>query len=69
MALKQVVVIDYGMGNLRSVAKAAEHVANSQTRIIVTQNPQDVADADAVIFPGQGCCKSLYAGFAKHRHD
>lgn len=58
MSLKQVVVIDYGMGNLRSVAKAAEHVANSQTRILVTQNPQDVIDADAVIFPGQGAAKA-----------
>lgn len=58
MSLKQVVVIDYGMGNLRSVAKAAEHVANSQTRILVTQNPKDVIDADAVIFPGQGAAKA-----------
>ena len=58
MTLKQVVVIDYGMGNLRSVAKAAEHVADSQTRIHVSQKPQDILDADAIIFPGQGAAKA-----------
>ena len=58
MSQKLVAVIDYGMGNLRSVSKAAEHVADNNTRIIVTSNPNDVADADAVIFPGQGAAKA-----------
>lgn len=58
MTQKLVAVIDYGMGNLRSVSKAAEHVADSNTRIIVTQNPDDIHNADAVIFPGQGAAKA-----------
>lgn len=58
MTQKLVAVIDYGMGNLRSVSKAAEHVADSNTRIIVTQNPSDILNADAVIFPGQGAAKA-----------
>lgn len=58
MSQKLVVVVDYGMGNLRSVAKAAEHVADSQTRILVTQDPLDIESADAVIFPGQGAAKA-----------
>lgn len=55
---KLVTVVDYGMGNLRSVAKAAEHMANSNTRILVTNKAEDIADADSVIFPGQGAAKA-----------
>ena len=58
MNQKLVAVIDYGMGNLRSVSKAAEHVAPSNTRIAVTHDPQIIADADAIIFPGQGAAKA-----------
>lgn len=55
---KLVAVIDYGMGNLRSVSKAAEHVADASTRIVVTSDAELVQQADAVIFPGQGAAKA-----------
>lgn len=58
MNQKLVAVVDYGMGNLRSVAKAAEHVAPMNTRIIVTHKPEDLDAADAIIFPGQGAAKA-----------
>jgi glutamine amidotransferase len=58
MDQKLVAVIDYGMGNLRSVAKAAEHVAPANTRIIVTHDPDEIELADAIIFPGQGAAKA-----------
>lgn len=48
-----IAVIDYGMGNLRSVFKAIEHVAPG-SRVVVTGNPDDVAEAGRVVFPGQG---------------
>ncbi|MCU0808198.1 MAG: imidazole glycerol phosphate synthase subunit HisH [Candidatus Contendobacter sp.] len=48
-----IAIIDYGMGNLRSVAKALEHVAPG-ARVIVTQNRHDILHADRVVFPGQG---------------
>jgi glutamine amidotransferase len=48
-----VAIIDYGMGNLRSVAKAIEHVAPDD-RVEVTSDPAVVAAADRVVFPGQG---------------
>ncbi|MDR0564624.1 MAG: imidazole glycerol phosphate synthase subunit HisH [Azoarcus sp.] len=51
--MSTVAIIDYGMGNLRSVAKAIEHVA-PQFRVEVTAEPSRVAAADRVIFPGQG---------------
>ncbi len=55
---KLVSVIDYGMGNLRSVAKAAEHVAPEQVRIQITDDADVIRDSDAVIFPGQGAAKA-----------
>jgi glutamine amidotransferase len=48
-----IAVIDYGMGNLRSVSKAIEHVAPDR-RVVVTSNPDEVAAAGRVVFPGQG---------------
>lgn len=48
-----IAVIDYGMGNLRSVSKAIEHVAPDRN-VVVTGNPDDVAKAGRVVFPGQG---------------
>lgn len=48
-----IAVVDYGMGNLRSVSKAVEHVA-PDAEVIVTSDPAAVARADRVVFPGQG---------------
>lgn len=48
-----VAVIDYGMGNLRSVCKAIEHVA-PKARVVLTSDAADIARADRVVFPGQG---------------
>ncbi|MSQ19464.1 MAG: imidazole glycerol phosphate synthase subunit HisH [Betaproteobacteria bacterium] len=48
-----IAVIDYGMGNLRSVSKALEHVAPA-ANIIVTSDPKVVGAADRIVFPGQG---------------
>jgi len=48
-----IAVIDYGMGNLRSVSKAIEHVAPGE-RVVVTADAAVVSTADRVVFPGQG---------------
>jgi glutamine amidotransferase len=48
-----IAVIDYGMGNLRSVSKAIEHVA-PQCEVYVTSDPDRVMRASRVVFPGQG---------------
>ncbi|MCG8325757.1 MAG: imidazole glycerol phosphate synthase subunit HisH, partial [Thiotrichales bacterium] len=52
--MKSVVVIDYGTSNLRSVAKAVEHVADATVRITVTGDPDTIKTADRIVFPGQG---------------
>lgn len=48
-----IAVVDYGMGNLRSVAKALEHVAEG-ARVVIAHDAASVRDADRVVFPGQG---------------
>jgi glutamine amidotransferase len=49
----KIVVVDYGMGNLRSVAKAIEHVA-PKARVVVSSDPRELASADRLVVPGQG---------------
>lgn len=48
-----IAVVDYGMGNLRSVAKALEHVAPG-ANISVTDSAPQIRGARRVVFPGQG---------------
>ena len=52
-----IAVVDYGMGNLRSVSKALEHVASSDQQVKVTSDPADIAAADHIVFPGQGAAR------------
>ena len=51
-----IAVIDYGMGNLHSVAKALEHVSPG-ARVTITSDPAQVEDADRVVFPGVGAIR------------
>ncbi|MBU6467667.1 MAG: imidazole glycerol phosphate synthase subunit HisH [Betaproteobacteria bacterium] len=51
--MSEIVIVDYGMGNLRSVEKALQQVAPLQS-IKVTSDPQLIRTADRVVFPGQG---------------
>ena len=53
-----VAVVDYGMGNLRSVSQAVAHAArDTDIRVIVTSNPEEVWSADRVVLPGQGAMR------------
>jgi len=62
--MTDVAVVDYGMGNLRSVAKAIERVA-PRLSVAVTSDPRTVRRATRVVFPGQGampdCMRELDA--------
>ena len=59
-----IAVVDYGMGNLRSVSKAVEHVASGKS-VVVTSDPEVIQQAERVVFPGQGampdCMRELDA--------
>ncbi|MCR4347078.1 MAG: imidazole glycerol phosphate synthase subunit HisH [Sulfuricaulis sp.] len=63
--MNTVAVIDYGMGNLRSVCKAIEHVA-PKARVRLTASATDIRAASRVVFPGQGaiggCMTALETG-------
>ncbi len=49
-----VAVVDYGMGNLRSVAKALEHVKQEHQDVVITNEPSVIEAAERVVLPGQG---------------
>ena len=59
---QSIAIVDYGMGNLRSVQKALAHVAPA-ARVEITGDPAAIRAADRVVFPGQGampdCMRSL----------
>jgi imidazole glycerol-phosphate synthase subunit HisH len=60
-----VAVVDYGMGNLRSVSQAVMHVAaGTGLDVIVTSRPEEVHAAERVVLPGQGamrdCMRELH---------
>ena len=63
MKRQTVAVVDYGMGNLRSVAQAVVHAATAVDHIdvVVTQSPQVVRDAHRVVLPGQGAMPDCMA--------
>jgi len=61
---QRISIVDYGMGNLRSVQKALAHVAPGDD-VQITSDPDAIRRADRVVFPGQGampdCMRSLEA--------
>ena len=63
---QRIAVIDYGMGNLRSVVKALEHVA-AGAEVRATDDPGFIASADRVVFPGQGAARDCMAAIGEHR--
>lgn len=59
-----VAVIDYGMGNLRSMAKALEHVGAND--VVVTDRADVIARAERVVFPGQGAVRDCMSALREH---
>jgi glutamine amidotransferase len=55
--MQTIAVVDYGLGNLRSVVNALEHVSGKQQKVVLTSNPDEVMKADRVVFPGQGAAR------------
>jgi glutamine amidotransferase len=64
----KIAVVDYGMGNLRSVSKALEHVA-PEAEVTVTADPDTILSSERVVVPGQGalpdCMRQLAASGAR----
>ncbi|HED18622.1 MAG TPA: imidazole glycerol phosphate synthase subunit HisH [Gammaproteobacteria bacterium] len=51
--MSSIAIIDYGMGNLHSIAKAVEHVA-PDSRVRISSDADEILSADRVVFPGVG---------------
>ncbi len=60
----KIVIVDYGAGNLRSVARAVAHVGHEPS---VTSDPGEVAAADALIVPGVGAAADTMRNLREHR--
>ncbi len=60
-----IVVVDYGMGNLRSVTKALEHVSDEP--VLVSRNADEILAADRVVFPGQGAARDCMKELQKYQ--
>jgi glutamine amidotransferase len=58
--MSTIAVIDYGMGNLHSVAKALEHVCDDD-RVIVTSDTKTIENADRIVLPGVGAIRDCMA--------
>jgi imidazole glycerol-phosphate synthase subunit HisH len=59
---KTVAVVDYGMGNLRSVSNAVKEAAKGTGfEVIITQRPDDVRAAQRIVLPGQGAMRDCMA--------
>ncbi len=63
--METIAVVDYSLGNLRSVSKAVEHVA-PDARVLVTDDPALIAEADRVVFPGQGAARDCMKAISDH---
>ena len=59
-----IAIIDYGMGNLHSVAKALEHVCPG-AKVSITADPALVEDADRVVFPGVGAIRDCMSAIKR----
>ena len=62
-----VAVIDYGMGNLHSVASALEHVGAD--KVVVTHDAEEIRAADRVVFPGVGAMRDCMAEIRRLKCD
>ncbi len=59
--MQRIAVIDYGMGNLRSVSKAIEHVCEDSAEVVVSADRTVIESADRIVFPGQGAVRDCMA--------
>ena len=58
--MNKIVVVDYGMGNLRSVAQALRAVA-PEANVLISGEPTDIDSADRIVLPGQGAMRDCMA--------
>ena len=71
--MAKIVIIDYGMGNLHSVAKALNHVIDKNFTIKISSSLADIKNSSHIIFPGQGavseCMKNIKKTYDVDKFD
>ena len=60
-----IAIVDYGMGNVRSVQKAIEHVTPND-QVFLTDDAALISEADRVVFPGQGAMGACMQALNEH---
>ena len=62
--MQRIVVLDYGMGNLHSVASALQKVAPGE-EVVLASTPEQAEGADRILVPGVGAIRDCMAGFGQ----
>ena len=60
-----VAVVDYGMGNLRSVEQAMRHAAQGEWQVTIAHSPEQIEQAQRIVLPGQGAMRDCM----QHLHE
>ena len=63
--MQTIAIVDYGMGNVRSVQKALEYVAPNDN-CILTNDPKIIRDSERIVFPGQGAMGSCMSALEEN---
>src|ERR1700753_1640864 len=61
--MQRIALINYGAGNPRSAEKALIRAADGKSEIVVTDDPDVIADADRIVLPGVGAFAACMAAF------
>jgi glutamine amidotransferase len=67
--MRRVAVIDYGMGNLRSVSKALETVSGQSAHVFISSQPEEILSASHIVFPGVGAIRDCMDELQRLRLD
>lgn len=66
---QQVAIVDYGMGNVRSVLNAFQAVCGPNDQVFLTNEPTRLRAADRIVFPGQGAAGDCMAALQQDELD
>ena len=64
--MAEVVIIDYGMGNIHSVYKSLVKVVDKNSKIKISNSINDIKNSSHIIFPGQGAASECMSSIKKH---
>ena len=64
--MAEVVIIDYGMGNIHSVYKSLVKVVDKNSKIKISNSIKDIKNSSHIIFPGQGAASECMSSIKEH---